>query len=400
MSVSSFRVDVPAGSVLFHQGDAPTSAFLLESGSIEVTTAQGAESRRLGVLGPGDLLGEMAVLDDSPRTATARALSDCVLMPIDRKQFAERLESADPVVRALLLSQISRYRSALAQLFGQAEPAAAALPTPRSGDAAIALDKIRLESHLREALDKGELEVRLQPILDIARNRIAGFEALTRWTHPERGPVSPAEFIALAEETSLIVPVGDYVLDQVCGALQQLQGNGDSEPVFVALNVSGRQLGDAALLDRFLATLRAHGLQPAQLKVEITESLVLDYAQVAGIIARCHAAGIKVALDDFGTGYSNLGHLHRLEFDTLKMDQGFVRQMHEPRCLVIVRAVVAMAHSLGCNIVAEGVETPAQLQALGELGCTYAQGYLIGKPLPLDEAVALSRESGMGSRES
>lgn len=386
MNATSFRVDVSAGSVLFKQGDAPTSAFLLESGSIEVTTEQGQTSRRLGVLGPGDLLGEMAVIDDSPRTATARALSDCVLMPIDRKQFAERLDSADPVVRALLLSQISRYRSALAQLSGQSDPPVA---VPRSNDATIALDKIRLESHLREALDKGELEVRLQPILDIANRRIAGFEALTRWTHPERGPVSPAEFIALAEETSLIVPVGDYVLDQVCGALQHLRERDDSEQVFVALNVSGRQLGDDALLDRFLATICNHGLRPAQVKIEITESLVLDYAQVADIIARCHAVGLRVALDDFGTGYSNLGHLHRLEFDTLKMDQGFVRQMHEPRCLAIVRAVVAMAHSLGCDIVAEGVETDAQLQALGELGCTYAQGYLIGRPLPLDEAIAL-----------
>jgi diguanylate cyclase len=391
MNATSFRVDVPAGSVLFKQGDSPTSAFLLESGSIEVTTEQGKLSRRLGVLGPGDLLGEMAVLDDSPRTATARALSDCVLMPIDRKQFAERLDSADPVVRALLLSQISRYRSALAQLSGQSD---APVVAPRSNDATIALDKIRLESHLREALDKGELEVRLQPILDIARNRIAGFEALTRWTHPERGPVSPAEFIALAEETSLIVPVGDYVLDQVCGALQRLRDR-DDDPLFIALNVSGRQLADDALLDRFLATLRAHGLRPAQLKVEITESLVLDYEQVTGIIARCHAVGLKVALDDFGTGYSNLGHLHKLEFDTLKMDQGFIRQMHEPRCLAIVRAVVSMAHSLGCNIVAEGVETAAQLQALGELGCTYAQGYLIGKPMPLDEAIALAGEQGL-----
>lgn len=387
MPATSFRVDVPAGSVLFHQGDAPTSAFLLESGSIEVVTEQGQTSRRLGVLGPGDLLGEMAVLDDSPRTATARALSDCVLMPIDRKQFAERLDTADPVVRALLLSQITRYRSALAQLSGQSEPPSAPVATPRSTDAAAAVDKIRLESHLREALDKRELEVRLQPILDIAGDRIAGFEALTRWTHPERGPVSPAEFIALAEETSLIVPVGDYVLDQVCGALQRLRERGEDGPLFVALNVSGRQLDDAALLDRFLAVVRAHGVEPAQLKIEITESLVLDYAQVARIIDRCHAVGLKVALDDFGTGYSNLGHLHRLQFDTLKMDQGFVRQMHEPRCLAIVRAVVAMAHSLGCNIVAEGVETEAQLRALGELGCTYAQGYLIGKPLTLDEAI-------------
>ncbi|MBL8298026.1 MAG: EAL domain-containing protein [Rhodanobacteraceae bacterium] len=386
MNVSSFRVDVPAGSVLFKQGDEPTSAFLLESGSIEVTTEHGSTSRRLGLLGPGDLLGEMAVLDDSPRTATARALSDCVLMPIDRKQFAERLTSADPVVRALLLSQIARYRSALAQLSGQSD---APVAVARSSDASIALDKIRLESHLREALDKGELEVRLQPILDIANHRIAGFEALTRWTHPERGPVSPAEFIALAEETSLIVPVGDYVLDQVCGALQRLRKYREGDPVFVALNVSGRQLDDDALLDRFLQTVRAHGLHPAQLKLEITESLVLDYVRVDSIITRCHAAGLRVALDDFGTGYSNLGHLHRLEFDTLKMDQGFVRQMHEPRCLAIVRAVVTMANSLGCDIVAEGVETPAQLQMLGELGCTYAQGYLIGKPLSLDEAIEL-----------
>lgn len=388
MAANSFRVDVPAGSVLFHQGDAPTSAFLLESGSIEVFTEQGDAIRRLGVLGAGDLLGEMAVLDDSPRTATARALSDCVLMPIDRKQFAERLDSADPVVRALLLSQISRYRSALAQLSG-GDPHPAAAPAPRDDASAIALDKIRLESHLREALDKGELEVRLQPILDIASNRIAGFEALTRWTHPERGPISPAEFIALAEETSLIVPVGDYVLDAVCGALQRLGGQEQGGNVFVALNVSGRQLDDEQLLDRFLAVLQAHGIRPAQLKIEITESLVLDYAQVSRIIGRCHAAGLKVALDDFGTGYSNLGHLHKLEFDTLKMDQGFIRQMHEPRCLAIVRAVVAMADSLGCNIVAEGVETAEQLQALGELGCTYAQGWLIGKPLALDEAVAL-----------
>ncbi|TDR41702.1 EAL domain-containing protein (putative c-di-GMP-specific phosphodiesterase class I) [Tahibacter aquaticus] len=390
MAATSFRVDVPAGSVLFHQGDAPTSAFLLESGSIEVITVHGDVSRRLGVLGPGDLLGEMAVLDDSPRSATARALADCVLMPIDRKQFAERLDSADPVVRALLLSQISRYRSALAQMSGQIEPSAASLPVPRSSDASVALDKIRLEGHLREALDKGELEVRLQPILDIAHHRIAGFEALTRWTHPERGPISPAEFIALAEETSLIVPVGDYVLDQVCSALQQLAPGDAADPLFVALNVSGRQLADPALLDRFLAVIRAHGLQPAQLKIEITESLVLDYVQVSRIIERCHAAGIKVALDDFGTGYSNLGHLHKLEFDTLKLDQGFVRQMHEPRCLAIVHAVVVMAHSLGCNIVAEGVETQAQLDSLRELGCTYAQGYLIGKPLALVDAVALA----------
>ena len=389
MPLSSFRVEVSAGSVLFEQGDAPTSAFLLEQGQIEVTTRHGDDNRRLGVLVAGDLLGEMAVIDDSPRTATATALTDCVLTPIDRAQFAERLDDADPVVRALLLSQLTRYRSALAQLSGQREPTQS--PQQRDAralDAAVALDKIRLERELREALERGELEVRLQPILEIATNRIAGFEALTRWTHPQRGPVSPADFIKLAEETSLIVPIGDYVLGEVCSALRRIDAVGDAAP-FIALNVSGRQLDDPGLLDRFLAALAAGGIAPRRLKVEITESLVLDYERVAGVIARCHAAGMKVALDDFGTGYSNLGHLHKLEFDTLKMDQGFIRQMGDARCYAIVRAIVGMAQSLACDIVAEGVETQAQLDLLRELGCRYAQGWLIGRPLPLADALAL-----------
>jgi EAL domain-containing protein (putative c-di-GMP-specific phosphodiesterase class I) len=391
MPSSSFRVEVRAGSVLFEQGDAPTSAFLLEQGQIEVTTHHGGERRRLGVLVAGDLLGEMAVIDDSPRTATATALTDCVLTPIDRTQFAERLDDADPVVRALLLSQLSRYRSALAQLSGQREPVPSAhLRDARALDAAAALGKIRLESELREALERRELEVRLQPILDIAKRRVAGFEALTRWTHPERGPVSPADFIKLAEETSLILPIGDYVLAEVCDALHRIDGGNDSaDAPFIALNVSGRQLDDPDLLDRFLAALRARGVAPSRLKIEITESLVLDYERVSGIIARCHAAGMKVALDDFGTGYSNLGHLHRLEFDTLKMDQGFIRQMGDPRCYAIVRAIVGMSQSLDCDIVAEGVETDIQLAQLRELGCRYAQGWLIGKPLPMSEALAL-----------
>jgi EAL domain-containing protein (putative c-di-GMP-specific phosphodiesterase class I) len=134
--------------------------------------------------------------------------------------------------------------------------------------------------------------------------------------------------------------------------------------------------------------VRAHGVAPAQLKLEITESLVLDYGKVATLIEHSHRAGMKVALDDFGTGYSNLGHLHKLAFDTLKLDQSFVRQLSDPRCLAIVRAVIGMAAALGCDMVAEGVETPEQLAQLQVLGCQYAQGYLVGKPQTVDEALA------------
>ena len=380
------RADIPAGSTIFAENDPPTTAFLIERGEVEVSTVQRGERTILGLLGPGMLLGEMAVIDNSPRTATARAITDCTLTPIDRRQFAERLAAADPVVRALLMSQLTRYRSALATLTGD-EPAASELDEAAPREAGAALDKIRLESELRAALDRGELDVRLQPIEEIVSGHIAGYEALMRWHHPERGWVSPAEFIRLAEETSLIVPVGDYMLGRACDALVEFRTRGVKPLPFIALNVSARQLDDTGLVDRMLAELGKRSLPPDRLKIEITESLVLDNARVAELLARCHAAGMHVALDDFGTGYSNLGPLLTLDFDQIKLDQSFVRALDRPRGIAMVGVIVAMANALGCNLVAEGVEKREQREVLHHLGCRYAQGWLVGKPLTLAEAL-------------
>ena len=384
---SAYRIELDAGEVLFREGDAPSTAFLIESGSLRITAQRNGSPVVLSDLGAGALVGEMAVLDDSPRSATATALAACVLTPIDRTQFAERLQTADPVVRALLLSQVSRYRTALATFAGEAPPQSGDEDAMPGVGAASALDKIRLESQLREALERHELEIRLQPILEIGSRRLAGFEALTRWSHPERGAIAPTDFIALAEETSLIIPVGEYVLRKVCSTLRRL-ADVSPQPLFIALNVSGRQFEDVDFVERVLAQIRAHGIAPAQLKVEITESLILDYSKVAALIDDCHRAGMLVALDDFGTGYSNLEHLHKLTFDTIKLDQSFVRQLDNPRCLAIVRAVAGMAAALGCDMVAEGVETAAQLTQLEALGCQYAQGYFVGKPCSVDDALA------------
>jgi len=384
--VAPYRADIPAGSTIFAENDPPTTAFLIERGEVEVSTVQRGEPTILGRLGPGMLLGEMAVIDNSPRTATARALTDCTLTPIDRRQFAERLAAADPVVRALLMSQLTRYRSALATLTGD-EPAANALDEVAPREAGAALDKIRLESELRAALDRGDLEVRLQPIEEIVSGHIAGYEALMRWHHPERGWVSPAEFIRLAEETSLILPVGDYMLGRACDALVEFRKRGVKPLPFIALNVSARQLDDSGLVDRMLAELGKRSLPPDRLKIEITESLVLDNARVAELLARCHAAGMHVALDDFGTGYSNLGPLLTLDFDQIKLDQSFVRALDRPRGIAMVGVIVAIANALGCNLVAEGVEKREQREVLHHLGCRYAQGWLVGKPLTLAEAL-------------
>jgi len=386
---SHHRVELAVGQVLFREGDAPTSAFLVESGRLRITAILDGEPFVLGEIESGGLVGEVAVLDDSPRTATATALEPCILTTIDRTQFAERLAAADPIIRALLLSQFERYRTALATFTGRHGAVELAPSAIRSRvDSLHAHDKIRLESQLRDALETGALDMRLQAIQDLHSGRVIGYEALTRWQHPDRGAISPVEFITLAEETSLIVPVGDYVLREVCIALRRFAERWPKHTPYVGLNVSGRQIDAPAFIERVAAQIDRYAINPALLKIEITESLVLDYDKVATFLDRCHGVGIRVALDDFGTGYSSLAHLHRLRFDTLKLDQEFIRRIDDPRCQAIVRAVVTMADSLGCDIIAEGIETLQQMHALRDLGCQYGQGYLIGKPTSADAVLA------------
>ena len=373
-----------AGEVLFREGDPPTTAFILEEGQVEIRALQRGRPVVLAVLGPGAIIGEMAVIDDAPRTATATALAECRLIALDRTQIAERIASSDPIIRALLQGTLQRYRSALSALQGRRD-ATAMLTVP--GEAA-GVGKMRLESQLRAALQGGGLDVRYQPLLDVVSGRIAGFEALVRWTHPERGPVSPAEFVALAEETSLIVPVGEYVFDTACAAARDFI-DAAGRPLFVAVNVSARQLREPGLLERVIARVDAAGLPRGSIKIEITESQALEPALMQGFIALCHGHGMKVALDDFGTGYSHMTQLHQLPFDTIKIDQAFVRNMlSEPRSMVIVETIVAMAKALGASIVVEGVESADELAVLQRLGCDYAQGWLVGKPQTRDELLA------------
>lgn len=388
MTGDGSSVRIPAGELIFAEGDPPTTAFLVESGEVEIVTERDGAKRVLGIIETGGLLGEMAVIDDSPRLATARARTDCVLRPIKHSQLVQRLADADPVVSLLLLSLLARYRSALTSLVGRGASTAAADPGEPAADHG-ALEKLRLEIDLRAALDTDQLEVWLQPIQSLQTGAIAGYEALVRWSHPQRGAVSPAEFIRLAEETSLINPVGDYVLRRTCDLLVELRRRGREPLPFIALNVSARQLDDPTLVERMLAELHARDLPPACLKVEITESLVLDQVRIGALIDHCHAAGMQVALDDFGTGYSNLGPLLSLDFDQIKLDQRFVRALAKPRTRAIVEAIAAMTRALGSDLLAEGVETEDERDALHALGCRYAQGWLIGRPVAPADVLAV-----------
>jgi len=385
------RRELFAGEVLYRQGDPSDCAWLVESGAIELTSVQGRRTLGHGVLGPGELIGELGMLDGAPRSATATARGATVLLSIEHDQFLDRLDSGDPIVRTLVDSLLRRTRAIIASL-----PTDVALPAEDIAcddpEERVGIDKIRLEAQLRDAIDTGSLEVRYQPIYDIPAGRVASYEALVRWELPERGPVSPAEFIKLAEETSLIVPVGEYVLDRVIEVLTGLRDAGTQPLPSIAVNLSARQLVEPGMARQIVARAQRAALPPGTLKLEVTESRMLDYAPVAAVMQHCREHGVPFALDDFGTGYSNLTHLYKLEFEFIKVDQAFARHMFDsPRAMAIVEAIVAMAHGIGADVVCEGVETREQLQRLRELGVRYAQGYLVGQAQTA--AVVLSGEA-------
>ncbi|QBE66812.1 putative bifunctional diguanylate cyclase/phosphodiesterase [Pseudoduganella lutea] len=249
--------------------------------------------------------------------------------------------------------------------------------------------RVALESGLRGALDRGEFTLAYQPKQDVASGRLTGFEALLRW-HGPLGPVQPAEFVPVLEDTGLILPVGAWVIRSVCAQVRAWRDAG-MPPVPVAVNLSARQFQQEDLVDAILAAARDAGIAPGALEFELTETMLMsDPAVSEGILLRLKAAGIGLSIDDFGTGYSSLSYLKRFPLDALKIDRAFVRDLPEDsEDLAITRAVIALAHSLGLRVIAEGVEDAAQLASLRANGCDEIQGYLYGEPLPAEACLAI-----------
>ena len=246
--------------------------------------------------------------------------------------------------------------------------------------------RIAMENDMRQGLGRGEFKLYYQPLVDQRGNRI-GAEALLRWLHLDRGLVSPAEFISLAEETGLILKLGQWVLDTACAQLKQWESDPGLQRLQIAVNVSPREFHQPDFVDRIRKSLDARGANPRRLILELTESIVLE--NVEGVIARMQALsslGVLFSLDDFGTGYSSLAYLKRLPLDKVKIDRTFVRDIaHDLNDAAIVQAILAMSRSLGVNVIAEGVETQLQWEFLLRNGCSSFQGYLFDRPMPIEE---------------
>ena len=261
-------------------------------------------------------------------------------------------------------------------------------------------DRLLIESDLRRALERDEIVILYQPIVRLEDRSIAGFEALARWNHPKLGRLSPAEFINIAEETGLIVELGLFVLDRTARQLSTWQRTlRHREPLFASVNVSSRQLLRHDLIQDLRTVLARAPLTRGSLKLELTESVVMENPEhAAQMLHRIRELGAGLALDDFGTGYSSLSYLQRFPFDTIKIDQSFVRTTAKGTRPVILRSIITLAHDLGMDVVAEGAETDSDAVELSQLGCEFAQGFVFGEPMSAERARALLEPEAAGNR--
>ena len=253
---------------------------------------------------------------------------------------------------------------------------------------------LQLENALRLAVERQEFLLYYQPIVALATGKIAGFEALVRWQHPEQGIVSPAEFVPMAEETGLIIPIGQWVLQEACRQMKAWHTTfPDQPPLSISVNLSGRQFSHPSLIKQIGQILADTELDAHSLKLEITESAIMENTESAmDMMLQLKAMGIQLSVDDFGTGYSSLGYLYRFPMDLLKIDRSFISRVDvDGEKLELVRTIITLAWNLGMDVVAEGVETTKQLAQLKALKCEYAQGYLFSRPVGSADAEKLIR---------
>lgn len=384
-----------AGEQIFKLGDAGDCAYIIESGSVEIFVIDQGMERLISSMGKGEMFGEIALIDHKPRTATVRAAEKTALIPVSRKLVEGLLQKADPVLRHLLLVTLERFRN---NQSGAEKSVADTGASSVQSDQRISLEgeatqKLVLVHGMKRALTHEEFELHYQPIINLSDGHVAGFEALIRWNHPVDGLVSPNDFLWLAEQTDLIHELGLWTLERACRDWETLKRHTRYPFPFVSVNLSPNQLTSDTLVDDIKSVIARHKMPPAELKLELTETVMVENPEKGlSILNKLVELGSSLALDDYGTGHSGLNHLMQYPIKTLKIDRAFVDPMlKSAHSMHIVRSSIDLAHSLGMNVVAEGVETEAMRDKLLELGCDFGQGWCFGRPVALQNMTAQAR---------
>lgn len=388
MNYLEHKKEFSAGDVILRQGEEGDCAYIIEEGLVEISISRPTgDTRIVGTRGPGAIIGEMAIVDDAPRTATVVAVEDCKMLQITKDDFSRRLQTADPVVRMISQVILTRYRDTLTRsdISGE-KPYWPPVEMIELGytEQGNAMERIRIANDFEKALKSGEISLHYQPIISLQNGRIDGFEALMRWHHPEKGFISPGIFIPIIEENGQIIEASKWALKESCMALKRIENQtGYRTGLHMSVNFSSSDFSSDDFVDNVYNTISESDVAPEQLHLEITERLLMQQPENAKeTLNMCRKAGMGIAIDDFGTGYSSLSYLHYFPINVLKIDQSFVRDMTENESSrALVKSVVMLAKNMKMSVVAEGVETQDDAKILKDMGCDLAQGYYFAKPM-------------------
>lgn len=395
---------IKKGEYILRQGEAGEFAYIIESGQIEMIIELSDGTRKHVIEGAGCLFGELALLANTKRAASAVALEDTTLICITREDFARRIDSADPILK-LITQNLVRYCQHLLDrnsdeylsLFEgleidsvsagskQREEAPQTQRPPQEiAHSSELVSTMRMEHALGYAIENKELELYYQPIINLKTFETSGFEALMRWNHPVDGMISPNIFIPLAEDTGLIEKLSEWALHEATEALARIQKlSGAPDNLYISVNFSSHDLSKPSFLSELTQAVKSTHLRPGQVKIEITERLLILQPEVAAkTLKDCRDAGFSIAIDDFGTGYSSLSYLQDFPIDTLKIDRAFVKKMvADSTSEELVRTIIHLGKTLGMDIIAEGAETIDEVQKLIALECDMVQGYYFSPPM-------------------
>ncbi|GIL38685.1 EAL domain-containing protein [Roseiterribacter gracilis] len=375
-----YRKSIAPGIVVFGEGAPADCAYIIERGSVEIAIERDGRLVVLAALGPGEIFGEAALIDDDLRPATATARTELDVLVVPRDAIGESLRASQPDIYSLVTSLLMRLQAVHDR---RASP-------PVAG--AMRDDVVRtltIEGELRQGLDNDEFEPFFQPIVDLDTGEIAGFEALARWRKPDRGLIPPIEFIGVAEQTGLIREIDAVVLASAWKSLASAQEavagkkGRSTKPLFLSINIAAENFVDMQLVANVRKLLGTAGFDPSLLKLEITESGLINSPEIAyRVLTELRSLGVSIALDDFGTGYSSLSYLHRFPIDSLKIDRTFVNALaSSDRSRAIVRTIVGLGQSMSLKVIAEGIEEESTADMLREMGLQYGQGYHYSMPV-------------------
>ena len=438
MDSSDSQTSFDTDEFIFREGDPGDCAYIIESGMVEVTLDKDGRKLVMATLTKGDILGEMAIIDRLPRSASARAIVPTDVMAIPLDYVSQKIEQSDPTVRMFLRLAMARYRDlnarlgrvfeglSLGQLNDEGDGFAAstmelkslipqflemhkridsAVTKPAQSDSGAMFGEKTLEitkllvtedKMLQAAMTKKEFRLHYQPIVDLSNNKIVGCEALVRWSHPSGELLLPSRFLTHVENSDLIIDLGYWIAEQACDFQSRLC-NDFQHDIFVAINLSGKQFEDQFLVPSLADIMDKTGARRERIKFEVTESLLIDNPELATqSLHQLKETGAKLAIDDFGTGYSSFSYLHRFPFDTLKIDRVFVSAMaRSEKSNQIVKSLVNLSHDLGMDVVAEGIETEQEAELMRGFQTAFGQGFYYSKPVNETEFVKLLQKPQM-----